>query len=288
MMINSSGLLMLPNSHTYISLVLSLTYALRRQFFTLFPLLKPLTISSHPYAQLLIGFVFHLANRSSRKRTVQIPTVIIVPHGSCIFILFLSTCYQRWPIHQQHIPPPCIQRNPSHLLSDLISATLSYSKSSLSTGAFPSAHTCYYFSYLKKPTKPFNDCISHGSLCPICLFPSRANFSKESSVLALSSSSPPLLLTWSQIRLICPSLHRNCPCQSFCTLLSDLHIAKSNGQFSVLTLLINSIWCNWPHPPPWNTSFAGLPDISLSWFFLLSHYSHHPGIFFWFLLFPDP
>lgn len=30
--------------------------------------------------------------------------------------------------------------------------------------------------------------------------------------------------------------------------------------------LINSIWCNWPHPLPWNTFFTGLPDISSPWF----------------------
>lgn len=36
----------------------------------------------------------------------------------------------------------------------------------------------------------------------------------------------------------------------------------ANSQYS----LINSIWCNWPHPLPWNTFFTGLPDISSPWF----------------------
>lgn len=134
---------MLPNSHTYISLIPSLTYAPRWQFQTFFSLLKPLTFPFHAHSQLLIGFLFffYCQDCSNQKRTVWIPTVTFT---SCPAIA--SSCCAFPPIIRDD---PSIkskslrlytQSNPCHLLKDLTSAVLSYTKLSLSSGAFLSAH----------------------------------------------------------------------------------------------------------------------------------------------------
>lgn len=144
------------------------------------------------------------------------------------------------------------------LLHQIVSLSL-YQTLSISTQA------CYYFSYLKKQQSLLM-ATSISSVCPIYSPLEQKRIIYTCYVQFRSSSS---LSNQLQIRLTSPLAYRDCSCQSY----HDFHVTKYKGQFSALILLINSIWHNWPLPPPWYSLFTEVHARAsyLLVFFLVPH-----------------
>lgn len=176
---------MLPHSHS--SLFHSLTYALRWQFYTFLSqtqrFLPILALSCS------LDF-FRWENGSTWKRTAALHHHNY-PLPSSLHFHTLSFCLLSEMTHPSKANPSTVHSIPS--LSPTQGRTLLQQFSLRPNCHALLEHLHQHTNILvlltyEKTTNPCNGCTSLSRLCPICLFPFRANFSKESSMLALFSS----------------------------------------------------------------------------------------------------